>query len=209
MTGGTGLYTKAFCEGLDPIPPIPPGLKAGILKRYDEAGDEWLLQEIEKMDPDYYQHGERMNPRRMLRALEVKLATGKSIRSFQRGEKAKRSFNITQIGLECDRDLLYSRINKRVDDMIGSGLIEEAMALYPQKQLSALQTVGYRELFDWIDGLMSKERAIELIKTNTRHYAKRQMTWFKNQSNLKWFQHPFNIDEILRYCVSFTHYAAK
>ena len=139
----------------------------------------------------------------------MKLATGKSIRSFQRGEKAKRSFNITQIGLECDRDFLYSRINKRVDNMIESGLIEETVSLYPQKQLSALQTVGYRELFDWMDGLLSKERAIELIKTNTRHYAKRQMTWFKNQSNLKWFQHPFNIDEILRHCVSFTHYAAK
>ena len=209
LVGGTGLYTKAFCEGLDNIPSVPPALKAGILQRYETGGDEWLRREIEKEDPEFYRLGEIQNPRRILRALEVKMATGKSIRDFQTREKSDRNFLTVQIGLEIERHLLYERINTRVDKMMDAGLVEEAKILHPEKQLTALQTVGYREIFDWIDGLISLDRAIDLIKVNTRHYAKRQMTWFKNQSSLHWVSFPFNVENLIRDCVSFTHYAAK
>jgi len=209
VTGGTGLYTRAFCEGLDPIPAIPTAIREGILKRYEQEGNKWLTESIQQEDPDYFENGEMQNPRRMLRALEVKRSTGKSIRQFQRGGHARRDFNILHIGLEMEREQLYAQINRRVDAMLAKGLEEEARQLYKYRHLPALQTVGYQELFHRMDGLLSREQAIEQIKTHTRHYAKRQMTWFKRQFPIRWFSHPFNTEEIIRECVSFTHYAAK
>jgi tRNA dimethylallyltransferase len=186
MVGGTGLYIKAFCEGLDEIPNIDEQVRKTIVTNYNNGGMEWLQQEVKKQDPEYYIQGEIFNPQRMLRALEVKFSTGQSITSFQRKQKKERPFNIIKIGLELPRPVLYNRINKRVDDMIGQGLEAEVKGLIPFKHLNALQTVGYRELFDYYDGLVSRDKAIEMIKQNTRHYAKRQMTWFKKDNDLHW-----------------------
>lgn len=186
MVGGTGLYIRAFCEGLDEIPSIDEAVKKIIISNYNEGGIIWLQEQIKKEDPSYFLQGEILNPQRMMRALEVKLSTGKSITSFQSKQKKQRPFNIIQLGLELPRQELYERINKRVEMMIASGLEEEVKRLLPYKHLNALQTVGYRELFDMLEGNISREKAIELIKQNTRHYAKRQMTWFKKDANIEW-----------------------
>lgn len=186
MVGGTGLYIKAFCEGLDDIPAIDPAIKENIARQYEAGGMQWLQEEMKKNDPVYFEQGEIHNPQRMLRALEVKLSTGQSISSFQRKEKKERPFNIIKIGLELPRPVLYNRINERVDVMIAEGLEAEVQSLLPYKHLNALQTVGYRELFDFYEGQISRDKAIELIKQNSRHYAKRQMTWFKREEEMYW-----------------------
>lgn len=186
MVGGTGLYIKAFCEGLDDIPAVDAAVKERIALQYETGGMEWLQAAVEKEDPQYFQQGEIFNPQRMLRALEVKLSTGASIIRFQRKQKKERDFNIIKIGLELQRPVLYDRINKRVNGMIEQGLEAEVEALVNYKHLNALQTVGYRELFDLNEGKHSREKAIELIKQNTRHYAKRQMTWFKKDEEMEW-----------------------
>jgi tRNA dimethylallyltransferase len=202
MTGGTGLYIKAFAEGLDEIPAIDETVKKNISENYDVAGIAWLQEQIKKQDPGYFSNGEMQNPRRMMRALEVKMSTGKSIRDFQSQLKKLRPFHIIKIGLELPRELLYQRINERVDKMMDAGLLEEARALLPYRNLNALQTVGYRELFDYFDGLISLNRAVELIKQNSRHYAKRQMTWFKKDKEMIWvdMQDPVAaVNSILKY----------
>lgn len=186
MVGGTGLYIKAFADGMDEIPATDEIVRTTIVTNYNNGGIEWLQQQIKKQDPDYFISGEMQNPQRMMRALEVKLSTGKSITSFQSNQKKKRDFNIIKFGLELPRELLYDRINKRADDMIREGLQDEVKNLISFKDLNALQTVGYRELFDYFDGKISGDRAIELIKQNTRRYAKRQMTWFKKDTTFKW-----------------------
>ncbi len=186
MVGGTGLYIKAFCEGLDDIPAIDASVKEHIALQYEAGGMEWLQQAVAQEDPEYFKQGEIHNPQRMLRALEVKLSSGDSITSFQRKQKKQRAFNIIKIGLELSRPVLYGRINQRVDAMIAQGLEEEVNSLLPYKHLNALQTVGYRELFDFYEGELSREKAIDLIKQNTRHYAKRQMTWFKKDAAMHW-----------------------
>ncbi len=179
MVGGTGLYIKAFCEGLDEVPEIEGSTRKEINEAYQKQGLQWLTEKLKKEDPEYFSLGEIENPQRMLRALEVKLSTGKSILHFQSGKKAKRDFSMQNINLEIPRAELYSRINQRVDIMIKDGLLKEAESLYPFKGLNALQTVGYRELFEYMDGSISLHDAIEKIKKNTRHFAKRQITWFK------------------------------
>ncbi len=179
MVGGTGLYIKAFCGGLDDIPAIDKAVHSEIDEAYKLKGIAWLREEIKNIDPAYFSLGEVTNPRRIMRALEVKLATGKSILDFQSGKKVQRNFKIKQINLEIPRDELYQRINKRVDIMMDEGLLKEAEKLYAYKNLNALQTVGYKELFDFIDGKTSLGQAIDDIKKNTRHFAKRQFTWFK------------------------------
>lgn len=186
MVGGTGLYIKAFCEGLDDIPAVDAAVKESVAAKFEAGGIEWLQQAVETADPEYFQQGEIFNPQRMLRALEVKLSTGNSITTFQRKQKKDRAFNIVKIGLELPRPLLYNRINKRVDAMIAQGLEAEVESLLAYKQLNALQTVGYRELFEFYEGKLSREKAIELIKQNSRHYAKRQMTWFKKDEGIHW-----------------------
>ena len=181
IVGGTGLYIKAFCEGLDEVPPVKESIRKEINEAYKKHGLQWIYEKIKEQDPAYFSSGEIENPQRMLRALEVKLSTGQSIINIQSGKKVERDFNIKNINLEIPRDELYKRINQRVDVMMQEGLLKEAKSLYPHRHLNALQTVGYRELFEYIDGKISLDNAIEKIKKNTRHFAKRQITWFKGQ----------------------------
>lgn len=186
LVGGTGLYMKSFCEGLDEIPEVDKEIRDLITKQYNVYGLGWLQDQVKNKDVLFWNQAEQQNPQRLMRALEVIQSTGKSILSFQKSEKKERPFNIIKIGLELDRTQLKNRINNRVDVMIENGLIEEAKNLYPKKHLNALQTVGYKELFEYFDGYTTKENAIEQIKTNTRKYAKRQMTWFKKDKEVNW-----------------------
>ncbi len=179
IAGGTGLYIKAFCEGLDDIPEVNELVNHKIKEAYKIHGLAWLQSEIEKHDPLYFSSGEIENPQRMIRALGIKLSTGQSILNFQSGKKFKRNFEIKKIHLEIPREELYQRINNRVDEMMNEGLLMEAETLFSHKHLNALQTVGYKELFEYIDGRASLPGAVENIKKNTRHFAKRQITWFK------------------------------
>lgn len=186
MVGGTGLYIKAFTEGMDEIPAIDPEIRKTIVNDYANNGIGWLREQVKENDPDYFVQGEIENPQRMMRALEVKRYTGKSIISFRSMQKKQRDFAIIKIGLELPRGILYERINSRVDEMMNAGLLEEAIKLLPYKKLNALQTVGYSELFDHLEGKFSLSRAIELIKQNSRNYAKRQLTWFKRDESITW-----------------------
>ena len=186
MVGGTGLYVKTFAHGIDEVPVIKPEIRDQIIADYEWEGLEWLQKEVEKNDPLYYEKGEIKNPQRLMRALEVKLSTGTSIIEFQTQQKRNRDFNIIQIGLEIPREDLNKRINSRVDVMMENGLLEEVKTLVPHKQLNALQTVGYRELFGHLIGDLTLEDAVEAIKINTRQYAKRQMTWFKKDEDVQW-----------------------
>ncbi len=179
MVGGTGLYIKAFSEGLDDIPPANETVRNDINTQYDLHGMQWLQNELIVHDPAFSQHGEMQNPQRMLRALEVNLSTGKSILDFQSGGKIKRDFEIKNMVMDVPRDQLYANINHRVDMMMEEGLLAEAEKLLPFRQLNALQTVGYKELFDYFDGKISLDHAVAEIKKNTRRFAKRQITWFK------------------------------
>jgi tRNA dimethylallyltransferase len=187
VVGGTGLYIKAFCEGMDLIPAIPDSIRKNILAEYEKKGLVWLQNEVKKTDPDYYLDGEIQNPQRMLRALEIKMHTGISIRSFQQGIKTRRPFHVIKIGLELPRTELYGRVNRRVDNMMQEGLLEEVKSMVAFRNYNALQTVGYKELFQYLDGEISLEKAIDEIKKNTRHYAKRQLTWFKKDPDFNWF----------------------
>lgn len=195
MVGGTGLYIKAFCEGLDAIPPVDPSIREAFIQQYEAKGMEWLQQELKEKDPMYFEAGEIQNPQRVMRALEVMQSTGHSILHYQKGDKVVRNFNIIKIGLSLPREVLYSRINLRVDNMLEEGLMDEVKELIPFKNLNALQTVGYSELFEYFDGNCTREAAIEAIKKNTRHYAKRQETWFRKDANIKSFN--FATEEML------------
>ena len=186
MVGGTGLYIKAFCEGLDEIPSIDESARKKIIDCYEMHGLGWLQEEIKMKDPEFYKSGEIQNPQRMMRALEVIESTGQSILSFRKNEKAKRDFRISKIGLELPKEELHANINLRVDKMVNDGLVEEVNSLRGYRAVNALQTVGYSEIFEHLDGLMSLEVAIEEIKKNTRQYAKRQMTWFKKDKEINW-----------------------
>jgi len=187
MVGGTGLYIKAFSEGLDMIPDIDPAIRAHIIAQYDKLGLRWLQKEVSVKDPLYFAKGEQQNPQRLMRALEVILGTGASILSFQTKNKITRPFEIVKIGLELPREQLYERINQRVLTMVENGLEQEVSALAPQYHLNALQTVGYSEWLPYFEGSNSKEKVIENIQQNTRHYAKRQMTWFKKDPDITWY----------------------
>ena len=186
MVGGTGLYIKAFCEGLDLIPAIDPAIREDIIKQYEKLGLRWLQKEVSVKDPMYWAKGEQQNPQRLMRALEVMLGTGASIVSFQIKNKITRPFNIVKVGLELPRAQLYERINQRVISMVENGLETEVRNLLPQNHLNALQTVGYSEWMPYFEGNLSKEKVIENIQQNTRHYAKRQMTWFKKDPEITW-----------------------
>jgi tRNA dimethylallyltransferase len=198
VVGGTGLYIQAFCEGMDPIPPVNAELRDHLQQQYLLQGLEWLQQQVQLHDPLFAEKGEMQNPQRMLRALEVLQTTGTSILSFQKGAKKQRDFQIIKVGLDLPREELYERINQRVDNMMKDGLLNEAEAVYPLRHLNALQTVGYRELFDYFNGRCSLEQAISKIKQNSRHYAKRQLTWFRRDASIKWF-HPGEISQIQQY----------
>jgi len=186
MVGGTGLYVKAFSEGLDDVPPSDSDVRKKITSLYEANGIKWLQDELQLNDPLFVAKGEMQNPQRMMRALEVKIISGKSIFSFRSTKEKNRGFRIIKIGLELPRELLYARINDRVDAMMKDGLLEEARGLYPLRKLNALQTVGYQELFEYLDGKIALNTAVDLIKQNTRHYAKRQLTWFKKDDSIFW-----------------------
>lgn len=186
MVGGTGLYAKAFCEGMDNIPAVDEQLRVQLNQQYQQRGIEWLQEEVKSLDPVYFEKGEIQNPQRLLRALEVVMQSGKSIITFQTNVKKQRDFDLIKIGLELPREELYNRINKRVDQMMEQGLLGEVKNLLPYQDLNALQTVGYRELFSYFKNEISLMQAIDDIKKNTRHYAKRQMTWFKKDEEIKW-----------------------
>ncbi len=198
MVGGTGLYVKAFCEGMDELPVIDTEIRKTIVTNYNNGGLEWLSNEIKKTDSLFFLKGEIKNPQRMMRALEVKLSTGRSIIEFQSHKKKERDFAIIKIGLELPKEELQQNINNRINDMINNGLLDEVKTLSSFKNLNALQTVGYKELFEHLDGYLSLDDAIERIKINTRQYAKRQMTWFKKDKEVKWFS-PFDLDVIISF----------
>ena len=197
MVGGTGLYINAFCSGLDEIPVIVPGIRERLIKSYHKYGLGWLQELVKKNDPDYFKHEEKFNPQRLMRALEVKLSTGRSIKTFHTHQKINRPFSIIKVGIELPKAELYLRIDQRVDEMINSGLEEEVRQLIDHQQLNSLNTVGYKELFSFIDGKYTLGGAIELIKTNTRHYAKRQLTWFKKDAGTRWIV-PGECNQILK-----------
>ena len=191
MVGGTGLYIKAFVEGMDQIPAIDPAVRNQIQQDLSSKGMDWLQTQVQAQDPAYWaqaDQGEQQNTQRLSRALEVLIGTGQSILSFQMQSKKLRSFNIQKIGLEMPREQLYDRINQRVIQMDQMGLEEEVNALRPQFHLNALQTVGYQEWLPYLEGNQSKEAVIEAIQQNTRHYAKRQLTWFKKDADISWNQ---------------------
>jgi tRNA dimethylallyltransferase len=179
MAGGTGLYIDAFCEGMDEIPEVPEVIHQEINYEYSQKGLDWLQQQVQQLDPAFYAVGEIQNPQRLLRALEVFKSTGKSILQFRKGEKKQRNFQIEKIFLQLPKEELRRRIDMRVDRMMEAGLLHEVQSLVPYQHLNALQTVGYRELLDHLNGEISLPEAIARIKINTRQYAKRQMTWFK------------------------------
>lgn len=186
MVGGTGLYIKAFTEGLDDIPPIDPGIRSELQASYAQNGLAWLQQEVSSRDPEFYAMGERQNPQRLLRALEVRLSTGRSIVGFRRGKARERPFRIRKIGLDLPKAELHRRIHDRVDAMIADGLVDEVAGLAAYRRHNALQTVGYKEIFKYLDGDCSLDEAIAHIKTNTRQYAKRQLTWFRKDPEIRW-----------------------
>jgi len=198
MVGGTGLYLKAFSDGMDDIPSVPSEIREQVAVNYKQYGIEWLQTEIRKFDPAFCEAGEMLNPQRLMRALEVNMFTGKSIRSFQHGKKEKRFFEIIKIGVESSSSQLHQNINTRTDDMMNKGLVNEVRGLISYRDLNALRSVGYTEIFQYFDGIWSLKKAIEEIKSNTRAYAKRQKTWFKKDKEIKWFE-PFEMAEILEY----------
>ena len=199
MSGGTGLYIKAFCEGLDEIPMIDQEIRGNISTLYHQRGLDGLRDAIQQTDPLFYQSGEMSNPQRMMRALEVVQSTGQSIMSFHNQEKKERPFRILEFGIRLPRKLLYQRINDRVDAMMDQGLLEEVTSLLAVQHLNALQTVGYSELFHYLQGKTTLEDAVSLIKQNTRHYAKRQNTWMNKNKNLVWLENDFLDQILLRY----------
>ena len=188
MAGGTGLYIKAFCEGLDLIPPIETSIRENIIAQYEQLGMRWLQKEVSVKDPSYWEKGEQKNPQRLMRALEVILGTGKSILSFQNNKAIERPFKIVKIGLELPREELYQRINDRVLNMVNEGLEKEVESLQNSAHLNAMQTVGYSEWKQYFEQKISLEKVIENIQQNTRHYAKRQMTWFKRDPATTWYK---------------------
>ena len=202
VTGGTGLYLKALMYGMDEIPAVHPHVRALILAQYEAQGMEWLEKALQTEDPVYAGSGEMKNPQRMMRALEVIRGTGRSIKSFQVNESKVRPFSFRAFQVVWAREILYSRINERVDAMVASGLEEEARSLLPFRHLNALQTVGYKEWFDHFSGKFSREEAIEAIKKNTRQYAKRQITWFNKFSEFE--KVPADAGAILTACLLYT-----
>lgn len=196
--GGSGLYIRALCEGMDNLPEADPQLREILGRKLDEEGLETLWEELTRLDPAYYAQVDRSNPSRILRALEVCLQTGRPYSELRTGTRHRRDFQIIKIGTEMPRENLYKRIDRRVEQMLADGLEQEARTLYPHKHLNALQTVGYKELFDYFDGLSTREQAVELIKRNTRRYAKRQLTWFRRDAEIHWFA-PEQTDQIIEY----------
>ena len=196
--GGSGLYIQALCSGMDALPEADDELRNSLKQRLESEGLEVLFAELQRLDPAYAEIVDRYNPSRVMRALEVCISSGKPYSEQRSGTAIERPFHIIKIATDMPRDILYDRINRRVDMMVEEGLIDEAKAMYPKRHLNALQTVGYREVFDHFDGKCSLEEAIELVKRNSRRYAKRQMTWFRRDSEFRWFS-PSDLSDIITY----------
>ena len=198
LAGGSMMYIDAVCNGIDDIPTIDDKTREMMKRRLAEEGLEALVEELRQLDPEYWAIVDKQNPRRVVHALEICTMTGQTYTSFRRREKKERPFSIVKIGLNRPREELYERINQRVDQMMADGLLEEAKAMYGRRELNALNTVGYKELFDYFDGRWPLEEAVERIKGNTRRYARKQLTWFKKDEAVRWF-HPDDQKEILNY----------
>ncbi len=203
LVGGSGLYVDAVCNGLDELPEANENIRKQLEETYKTKGIIALQTQLKELDPDYYSQVDLNNPQRLLRALEVCLSTGKPYSKQRTGPKKERNFNCIKIGLNTSREELYNRINQRVDLMMQQGLLEEVKQLLPYKNKNALQTVGYKELFDHLDGKSTLTEAIELIKQHTRNFAKRQLTWFRRDEQTKWFE-PQQLNEIISYVESKT-----
>jgi tRNA dimethylallyltransferase len=188
LVGGSMLYIDAVCKGIDHMPDHDPDIRKDLKKQLEKNGLEHLRRQLKKLDPNYYLRVDLKNPNRIIHALEISILTGKPYSSFRMEVPKKRSFGISKFALNCERQVLHERINKRVDLMIQNGLIEEARKVYPLRHLNALNTVGYRELFDFIDGTINQDRAIDLIKRNSRRYARKQISWLNRDENTVWFK---------------------
>ena len=198
MAGGSMMYIDAVCDGIDDIPTVDDVTRETLKRRLAQEGLEALVEQLKELDPEYYEIVDRQNPRRVVHGLEICLMTGKTYTSFRKREKKERPFRIVKIGLNREREELYDRINQRVDQMMQQGLLDEAKALYPMRQMNALNTVGYKELFDYLDGRWPLEEAVERIKGNTRRYARKQLTWYKKDPQIRWF-HPDEKEQIISY----------
>lgn len=198
LTGGSMMYIDAVCDGIDDIPTIDTHTRESIKKRLNEQGLHTIAEQLRILDPEYWELVDKQNPRRVVHALEICEMTGKTYTSFRTNQKKKRPFQIVKIGLERPREELYERINQRVLHMVDAGLEEEVSKLYEHRHLNALNTVGYKEMFAYMDGTISKEEAIRQIQSNTRRYMRKQMTWFKKDQRTQWFT-PHNIEDFLNY----------
>ncbi len=198
VCGGSGLYIRAICQGIDELPAVDPEIRRSLRERMQSEGPESLRFELKKLDPLSYRTIDLKNPKRILRALEVSLTAGRPYSGFLGGEKRKREFRQVKIGLNLERDILYERINHRVDEMMEKGLLEEVRSCLPYRHLNALNTVGYRELFACLDGETGLDEAVRLIKRNSRRYARRQLTWFNRDEEIHWFT-PGQAGEIIKF----------
>ncbi len=198
LVGGSGLYIDAVCKGFDDLPEADPETRNKVNSLFETKGIEGLQELLKELDLIYYNQVDLNNPQRLSRALEVCITTGKPYSNLRKGKSTKRNFNTIKIGLNTSRELLYARINARVDDMMATGLLNEVKSLLPYKHLNALQTVGYKELFSYLENKTELYSAIELIKQNTRRFAKRQLTWFRKDQEIKWFE-PNEVEKILEY----------
>lgn len=198
LSGGSMMYIDAVCNGIDDIPTVRDDIREEMKRRYAEEGLEALCEELRQLDPEHYAIVDRQNYRRVIHALEICHQTGKTYTSFRTQQKKERPFQIVKIGLNREREELYNRINRRVDQMMNDGLLEEVKSLVNKRDTNALNTVGYKELFDYLDGRWPLDEAVERIKGNTRRYARKQLTWYKRDEDIHWF-HPDNIQEILNY----------
>jgi tRNA dimethylallyltransferase len=197
LTGGSGLYINAVCHGIDDLPDPDDGLRSALKEMYRNGGIQALQDKVKEMDPEYYEKADHANPKRLLRAIEVCMTTGVTYSSLRKNSPKSRKFNVVKIGLELEREILYGRINKRVDKMMEDGLLTEAESLYEFRHLNALNTVGYKELFDFFEDKISLDEAVEKIRIHSRRYAKRQLTWFRKDPQIIWY-HPEDIEGIMR-----------
>lgn len=198
MSGGSMMYIDAVCKGIDDIPTIDESTREKLKIEFERDGLDKLVDKLKVLDPEHWLIVDKKNPRRVIHALEICMMTGKTYTSFRRNTNKKRPFNILKIGLNRDREELYERINKRVLNMIDEGLIDEVLQLYNFRNLNALNTVGYKEVFDYLDGLLTLDEATRQIQSNSRRYMRKQLTWFKRDESIKWFN-PNNVEEILKY----------
>lgn len=198
MTGGSGLYIDAVCRGIDQLPDPEPEIRETLQQKWQQKGISVLQQQLQQLDPEFYEQVDRQNPKRLMRAIEVCLQTGRKYSELRQNNPQTRNFRILKVGLNLPREQLYDRINRRTDVMMNNGWIEEAESVFPFRHLNALNTVGYKELFAFLEGKMSLEKAVEKIKTNTRRYAKRQLTWFRKDKEIHWFS-PEDEEAILQF----------